>query len=145
VNIRTRSILSGVCLVIIAMGLAGCVSSKTKELVVVNKRLGYVKVLDHASSHDLLAAVSRGTIDTNAKSFDDFHGEGYWGGRMYDVYAPVEGPVSVHMFTFDSSAFFVEDHSGRVPTVKKMGYDDGSAIYRLLSPWKSGEEEKLAT
>ena len=143
-NTRTTPIMSRVSLVIIAISWAGCVSSRTRELVVVNQRLGYVKVLDHASSQALLAAVSRGTIDTNTHSFDDFQGEGYWGGRMYDVYAPVKGTVSVLMFTFDSSAFFVEDHSGRIPSVRKMGYDDGSAIYRLLSPWKSGEEERLA-
>jgi hypothetical protein len=132
------------CLVFIAIGFAGCASPRTKELVVVNQRMGYVKILDYSSSEKLLAAVSRGKTDPTARSFDDLHGEGYWGGRMYDVYVPVKGTVCVLMFTFDSSGFLVEERSGRNPGVKKMGREDGSFIYRLLSPWKNGEEERMA-
>jgi hypothetical protein len=130
---------------LVAIGcLLGCASKKKMQLVIVNQRIGYVKVLESRTSAALLSAVSRAQVDTKARSFDDYHGEGNWGGRMFDVYVPVRGDVYVRMFAFDSSGYYLEDYTEKIPRVRLMGANDATVAYRLLTPWQDEEEERLA-
>jgi hypothetical protein len=124
--------------------LTGCSTTSNARLVVVNERIGYVKVLDRGSTVTLLDAIAESKVDENAKSFADFHGGDNWGGAMYDVYKSVRRNVYVRLFIFDSSGHFLEDHSKDPPSVKILGSAKGSMAYRILSPWKNEAEEKLA-
>lgn len=112
------------------------------QLIIVNQRMGYVKALEVEPSLNLLAAISRATTDADARSFDDFYGGDAWGGRMYEVYATARDDVFIRRFTFDSSGCFLEDHSEH--TVKQLKKSDADFAYRLLSPWRDEEEERLA-
>ena len=113
--------------------LGGC-AAQHPGLVVVNERFGYAKVLKGKSYSTLLQAVKNARIVPGVRTFADLHGEGYWGGRMYQVYLPIQEGVSIPMFTFDSSGYFVEDQSGPVPVVRALNSEAGSLVYRLLSP-----------
>lgn len=131
------------CIVISSLiAVPGCASGTQMDIVVVNKRMGYAKVLGVDSALDLLNAVSRAKAKENIHSFDDFYGGDAWGGRMYDVYIPVRGNVLVQKLTFDSSGYFVEDSLEH--TVKQLSKSDASLVYRLLTPWRDEEEERLA-
>jgi hypothetical protein len=104
--------------------------------------MGYVKALDVEASSKLLAAVSRATTDAKARSFDDFREGDAFGGRMYEVFIQARGDVFIRRFTFDSSGCFLEDHSEN--TVKQLRKSDADVAYRLLTPWRDDEEERLA-
>lgn len=122
----------------------GCAAHRSAKLVVVNDRLGYAKVLSTESSSALLKAVSNAPIDPNVQSFDDFHGEGNWGGRMYRVFIRVKEDVFVPIFVFDSSGFYVEDQSGGKHVVRTLNWENGNMVDGLLSPWSSSEEARQA-
>lgn len=127
-----------------AILFSGCATHRSAKLVIVNDRLGYAKVLSREASSTLLKAVSNAPIDPKAQSFDDFHGEGNWGGRMYRVFIRVKADVYVPKFVFDSSGFYVEDQSGSKPVVRTLNWEDGNVVDGLLSPWSSSEEARQA-
>jgi hypothetical protein len=133
-------------MVAISVLISGCsFLVRPPRVVVQNERMGYTKVLSRSGARQFLQAVALAKVVPNKRSFNDFCGEGYWGGEMYEVSVEVKDGVCIGRYVFDSGAALFEDHGCDPVVMRECDWEQGSTIYRLLSPWATEEEEREAT